>query len=322
MPDRKTDRHPVGHRPPIYELYGLKVRSEIELNAPVRAGTRADLVVSWGDSVTVPDDPPAGRVVARLPLSHSGYTYVETEDGYTLRFHATCEFRLARDGRALSVHLAPGANRDVVPLLLTGNVLAFLLTLRGECVLHASAVEVGDVALAFVGGPNMGKSTLAAFLCASGATLLTDDVLRLEPEAQRPRCFRGGFEVRLRPGAAALAEEFPAAACTRTVDDRVALRIESDSTSRPPLHAIVIPLPARDAKALRLERLPPTEALYNLIRYPRVLGLQATELVRSQFQALARVAQTVPVYRATIPWGPPFDRGLASALRDGVGLPR
>src|SRR5439155_1523704 len=105
-----------------------------------------------------------GRVLACLG-GGGGYTHAATGRGYTLRFHATCEFRVSRDGRVIRVHATPGTTPETVAILVGGHVTALLLTLAGECVLHASAVAVDGAAIAFVGSPGMGKSTLAARLC-------------------------------------------------------------------------------------------------------------------------------------------------------------
>ena len=306
---------------PTYALHGLRVRSEVPLCAPVDRNEPPDIEVRWGARLEIPARPPVGRVLAQLSLGDGrGYTHTQTTDGYTLRFDATCEFRISRDCRSIRVHVASDVSPDVVPLLLSGNVLAFLLTIAGECVLHSSAVAWGDRALAVVGGPGMGKSTLAALLCADGAALLSDDLLRVDVDDLR--CFPGTDEVRLRQGATSLAKRFPARVSTLTADRRVAIRLDGGSSERPRLSAIVIPRPSRTCAALRLEHLSPTRALFALLRYPRVLGWRATEVIGAQFRALARVAGAVPVCEAELPWGPPFDPQLPAALLDATGLER
>jgi hypothetical protein len=65
--------------------------------------------------------------------------------------------------------------------LLFAQVLPLSAALRGRELFHASAVSLGGSAFAFVGLSGSGKSSLAAHLVARGATLVTDDVLALEP---------------------------------------------------------------------------------------------------------------------------------------------
>ena len=296
-----------------YELYGLRVASDLPLNAPACRDGPVDLEVSWGQPLSATPAPPAGRVLAHAVWAGGqGYTHTETPQGYVLQFHEICELRVARDCKRMQVHLAPGANPDMAALLVSGNALAFLLMLGGECVLHASAVRLGRAALAFVGGPGMGKSTLAALLCAAGARLVTDDVLRLSHGPTGFRCYPGTGEIRLRPGAAALAAGFRAA--EETVDGRIVLRPDHAGPTLPRLDAIVIPYPSRTERTPRVEQLTGYKTLVALLRHPRVLGLCAPELLRRQFEVLGRVARSVPVYEAHIPWGPPFDPELVDAL--------
>jgi hypothetical protein len=318
----EADKAPPGIPTPIYELYGLRVRSEVHLCAPVCRDTSSEIDIQWGQSDTVSDEPATGRVLAMLSLGDGrGYSLTDTGTGYILRFNSSCEFRIAYDLRTIIVHLASGADPNIVPLLLTGNVIAFVLGLAGEHILHASAVEVGGSALAFVAGSGMGKSTLAALLCASGAAFITDDLLRLEPDGDDFRCFPGAPEIRLRPAAAALAGEFPTADTGRTADNRLAVHLDNHSDgSMPLLRAIVIPRPSRTCEVLSMERLTLPEALFWLTCYPRITGWQVSEPIRQQFQAFGRIAKSVPLYEAQIPWGPPFVPGLASALLRSVGL--
>ncbi|HEX9483499.1 MAG TPA: hypothetical protein VF929_02925 [Gemmatimonadaceae bacterium] len=62
---------------------------------------------------------------------------------------------------------------------LTGPVLGFALSMRGVLALHASAVVLDGVAIAFAGPSGAGKSTTAALLSLAGARVLTEDLLAL-----------------------------------------------------------------------------------------------------------------------------------------------
>lgn len=305
---------------PIYKLHGLCIRSEVALRAPVCQSACVDLDVSWGESFAIPAAPPTGCVLAKLSSADGrGYSFTRTATDYTFRFNEICEFRITNDRRSIAVHLTPGVNPGIVPILLAGSVMAFVLSLAGKSVLHASAVEVEGSTLAFVGGPGMGKSTLAAVLCSSGATLITDDLLHIEPDSNGFRCFPGTAEIRLRPSAAALAQQFPAAACELTADDRLAIRLDHYSGPSLPLRAIVIPRPSRSCQVLGLEQLTPSKAVVGLMSYPKITGWQVSEPIRRQFSAFGRLVKHVPVFEAEIPWGPPFSPELATALCRGVG---
>jgi len=64
--------------------------------------------------------------------------------------------------------------------LLFGQVLPLAATLQGLELVHASSVVVRDKTLAFSAVSGTGKTSLAAHLVATGAALLTDDVLAVE----------------------------------------------------------------------------------------------------------------------------------------------
>ena len=243
-----------------------------------------------------------------------GYTHTETEEGFVLRFLGTAQFVLDRDCRVVEAAVAPGIAADYIPILFSGNVLSFILTIRGEAVLHASAVDIGGEALAFVGASGMGKSTMAAVLCAGGARLITDDVLRLDLKDIGVGCHAGLPELRLRQAAAGLSEQFPSTVCRQTADGRLALRLPPPNDNVIPLRAIVIPKPSRDFPDLRCSKLSPLQAFLALTRYPRVLGWIGKEQLRRQVQWLGQVANRVPIFEAQIPWGPPFPVDLAKQL--------
>ena len=67
---------------------------------------------------------------------------------------------------------------------LLGPVLGFLMRVRGIVCLHASAVAVGDFAVAFLGAEGAGKSTTAAALGRRGYPVLCDDIVALEERGE------------------------------------------------------------------------------------------------------------------------------------------
>lgn len=304
--------------PHLYDLHGLRILSEIPLGQPARDGPH-DLMVSWSQGGATPDAPER-RVLADASWDGGrGYRHVETAVGFRLEFRDVCDVLVTPDRRSLTVRLTPGADPAMIPILLEGNVLAMLLLLAGECVLHASAVHVGSRAVAFAGGSGTGKSTLAALCCAAGAAFLTDDLLHVEWDAGGFRCLRGGREVRLRSQAASLAALFPDRPSRPTVDGRRAVCLRGSSVLPSRLAAVVIPVPTRPTGA-PIERLTPLDAWTALMQAPRVLGLRDPGLLRTEFETCSRLAQTVPVYRAEISTGPPYEPSLGADLLAAVGL--
>jgi hypothetical protein len=298
----------------IYEQCGLRLRSELELHLPVAVGEGYDVDVRWGEEIHDSADPPPGDVIAMYGSDEDRwYTATATGSGYHLRFRECGEFWISDDLAHVEVRPDPVGRTELLPILLAGTATAFLLSLRGETVLHASAVAIDGTALAFVGQSGRGKSTLAALLCVDGADLVTDDVLTVD--AGPPvTCTGGASELRLRAGAMRIADDRPDAVTRTTADERLALTLGSVPPSSLPLAAIVVPAPSRTATEVAVRRVPPSTALFGLLAFPRIHGWCQAEVLSRDFSVLSDVVNRIPVYDVTIPWGPPFAPTVAPSL--------
>jgi hypothetical protein len=108
-----------------------------------------------------------GRASCGFRFQYADGTLVWVERGGT---HAWCRS-------------ATGATLEDTATYLTGPILGFILRQRGDVALHASAVKIGDAALAIVGPHGAGKSTTAAALATRGFPLISDDVLHVRKTA-------------------------------------------------------------------------------------------------------------------------------------------
>lgn len=309
----------------LVRLYGLTVRSELPLHQdrPPADAQAVDLTITLGDPIVQPEELPPGKRLLHLQVSKQFFAAWRTDEGYLLRFFDTCDVHYDRTLSSAVIHPVAGADPDLLAVLAGGTVLAFALAMRGEPVLHASAVQIGDSALAFVGSSGMGKSTTATLMCADGALLITDDLLRLDLSSTPPTCSLGATELRLRKAAGDLSDRFASAPGRRTTGDaRDALAIPASTTEKLPLAAIVIPLPDNSGERTTAEvtKLDGMAAFLQLARFPRLLGWEDEEVLGRQFQQLGEVVDRVPVFQARLPWGPPFPAQLAADVRLAVGL--
>lgn len=305
---------PVG-QPPVYVLHGVRVRSPVPLAGFPHSGPDHDVDVRWTPWTPVPGTAPAGRVLA----SHSvdgRCLYVASVDGqgrYTLRVPGLCDFVLDRGLGSVECRLDPAADWAFVAVLVAGLVVAFLLSLGGHAVLHASAVEVDGRGIAFAGPSGTGKSTLAALLCAGGARLVTDDVLRVRL-TPRIACVRGSPQLRLRPAASwALGCFVTPPAVRRTADARLGIT-PAPAGGDAALWAVVLPRLSRTAAAIEMTPVTGAAAVARLASVCRVGGWTDPGVLRSQFHAIARVAAGVTVVDAVIPWGRSSPAGTARAI--------
>ncbi len=314
----------------VYRCAGLRIASEIPLDVTEIPGadpTDVDVSVVLGEWRNTPFTPPSEDIVAELyEDGYPRYIFCRVGDGFVGRIMGVADFEIDGNFSRVVCHPAPGGPEGVLPIIVVGSILAFLLVRRGCFVLHASAVAVDDQVLAFVGVSGQGKSTVAALFCAEGAELVTDDVLPLEfatdPSGRDTVIsIRTGGEVRLRDKAAELADRFDVAASVRTTaDDRIAVKPGSHSAERVALGAIVLPRPDRENEVVIARRLGDAEASFWLTRCQRIEGWSEPEDLRRQFIDVGRIVAAVPVYEVSVPWGPPFATDLPSQIIAACGL--
>ena len=303
----------------VYECSGLLVASEVPLSAPRSDAdpSSADVEIVLGEECDPPFARPSEDLVAEFVRDgYPWYTFCQMADGYVGRMTGIADFEISADLDRVVVHPVTGGKVEVIPIALPGTVVAFLLSMGGQTVLHGSAVDVDGEALAFVGVSGQGKSTMAALFCAAGAPLVTDDVLPLEFDAtgagpDSVHCRRAGHEIRLREKAFSLVERFDGTAGVRaTEDDRRAVAPSTSVLARLPLHAIVLPRPDREHDAVSARPLRAAEAALALGQCQRIEGWRRPAELRRQFEDMVRVAESVPVLEVAVPWGPPFAADL------------
>lgn len=300
----------------VYLQCGVRLRSEVELALPLAEGSGWDVDIRRGADVHDTAAAPAGEVIAAYENQggENWYTATRTEAGYRMRFRECGEFEISGDLTRVVMREDPVGRTELLPILLAGTVSALLLNLRGHVVLHASAVTIDDVAVAFVGQSGRGKSTMAALMCVDGADLITDDVLRVEP-GPPATCIGGAPELRLREKAVSIARAQPTTAVRATADERLAFAPPVTDVRPRPLTAIVIPSPSRTAAQVEGEVIEPSRALFALLAFPRVHGWRDKAVLAREFATLSQLVNQVPVIEATIPWGPPFDPDIARQVR-------
>ena len=89
------------------------------------------------------------------------------------------EFVIERTGAQVWARWPESLTLEDTATYLLGPIFGFLLRLRGFICLHASAVAIGERAIALLGTAGAGKSTTAAAFADSGYPVVSDDVLAL-----------------------------------------------------------------------------------------------------------------------------------------------
>lgn len=202
-----------GNRPAVYEVCGVRMVSNHPLPwlSRVRRHGPVDVRVNCGQ---LPEGLAVPEVLGSAPWWESCQQapdgqpllrawWEQKHSRFILRWNDGALFVMQADGSLLWVSWPPGSDADkVLSAYFPGNVLGFLLRLRGAFCLHASAVVYNGRALLFAGPPGAGKSTLAAALVHRGAALLADDLVALRPAAGALLAWPGFPQLNLWPAAA------------------------------------------------------------------------------------------------------------------------
>ena len=139
------------------------------------AGVAASRYAAWYWMATLPD----GRVYVR---------WIDVG-----------EYLVSADGREIVWLRASEASLESFRVYLLGQALSFALVKQGFEPLHGTAVVADGVAIAILGDSGFGKSTLAAQFLASGALLLTDDLLLLQSTGHGYVAHPGPSRIKLFP---------------------------------------------------------------------------------------------------------------------------
>jgi hypothetical protein len=104
---------------------------------------------------------------------------------------------LVSDGEDILVDILDGSRESDAALFVL-TVFGVLLHQRGDLVLHGSAIAIDGRAMIFCGPSGAGKSTLAASLMNRGLRIVSDDLSRIEFDANgRPVVFPDGRMLKL-----------------------------------------------------------------------------------------------------------------------------
>ena len=218
-------------------------------------------------------------------------------------------------GVAITLDPEPGRDEELKAFLL-GSGFGALLHQRNMLPLHASAVRVGEKAVAFLGSPGAGKSTLAVHLSRGGEPFLCDDICALADMAGTP-VLSPGLRVHKLWGDALAAMEVPAAGLAAVTGGIDKYKLPA-AVAEPPAAAelgLLVVLARGERTAVR--PLSGSEAagavIANTFRGELVgpMGRQA-----EHFRQCVELAGRVPVVRLERAWGLDRIGEGAALLRD------
>jgi hypothetical protein len=225
-------------------------------------------------------------------------------EGFLLRFPDLADFEVSADGQHVNCLPVPGIGAGTIDHLYLNQVLPLALSKLGKLVFHASAVDIADHAVAFLGASGRGKSTLAANFAVNGYPFLTDDGLVLESAA-------GGF----------LAQ--PSHASVRLWQDSHERLLSADAAMAPPveytsksrflagdeLSHCQQPRPRNAADVLgeghasdvTFRPMNETDALLAWTQHSFLIDIEDKGLIGAHFHEIAALANRIPCYHLDYP---------------------
>ena len=276
----------------LYSVFGLCIASEVPLPElpEVPKGAIPDLRIRIGP----------------IPHIEGGRTGLSIfPDGALLRIDEVGRFWMT-DGREMIVEPDSRGSERNLRLYLLGSAIAAILHQRSLLPLHANAIVVEGQAVAFMGHPGAGKSTLAAWFHDRGFEFLADDVCVVTwDDAGRPFAHQGIPRLRLwREALEASGRE--ASDYERSFDDMDKFTVPTDTINRlpaVPLSQVYLLEKAGEGEepgVIRLRGSAAVEALVaNTYRggYVPMMGH-----AQEHFLACARLSRAVPVFSAKRRW--------------------
>lgn len=326
-----------------YRVYGIELRS--------------DLPFSWLEDCRLPDDAPdgtaddpprahggappgpasarvqlrtvpgalpeqlAGRLGQGVPIEgddalDSPITFHPVDAATVVRFHGAADHVV--ESAAITCYLPDEQLLPLVQVQLLGTVLAVWLERHGVTTLHASVVEIDGGAVALLGAPGGGKTTLAAALVAAGARFVVDDLAALDATGPRLAVHAGYPVLRLWPEQAeVLAGGTEGLATVHPWYDKLAVPLERlaaggapaiRTAARPvPLQQVLLPRRGTAEQDVAFERLATGAGLQALVANAFLPGpVHGLGLAGGRLPTLARLLSETPVSVLRYPTG--FDR--------------
>jgi len=225
-------------------------------------------------------------------------------DGEYFRFDYADEtqFVIDRSGSEVWAEWSAPLTLEDTATYLLGPVLGFVMLLRGIVCLHASAIAIGNEAIALLGPAGVGKSTTAAAFAERGYSVLAEDVVTLDDRRDQFLVRPGYPCIRLWPPAvrALYGSETHLPKLTPNWDKRYLDLSERFQEEPLPLAAIYHLGERRHlARAPYVETLDRSQGLMALVANTYATKLMDKQMRAREFELLTRVVGSVSVRRVT-----------------------
>lgn len=218
---------------------------------------------------------------------------------WLVRFAGVADFVVSAAADVVTCY--PCVDSDAWRGIYEQQVEPLLLSLRGEQVFHGGAVEIGNMAIAFLGPSGRGKSTLTAAFARRDRAFLSDDCLHLDLSGRFVRVQPHATHVRLWEDSAEALGDGQAVYVPGSSKPRLSASDALPHCDR------VLPLTRAyllgdgDVEASAIEALSPSQQLIGWTANAFVLDIKNPEVLKRNLAAAARLVREVPMRRLDYP---------------------
>ncbi|MGH9313418.1 MAG: hypothetical protein ACRD09_11605 [Vicinamibacterales bacterium] len=222
--------------------------------------------------------------------------------GYLLRVPDLADFLVDAVGACVRIFREAETSDDTLRHLLLDHILPLMVSHRGELVLHASAALIGRGAVLFGARSGSGKSTLAAALASRGAQVLGDDAIALRANGVGLIALGAYPGLRLWPDVLARTGRQTGPAAEYSDKRRVGPGASEIRFSHEPAPVTgIYALDPSPAGPIRVDPLPPRDALMALVANAYVLDIGDRDRLTRQLDCAIGSGRAVPVRRLRFP---------------------
>ncbi len=274
-----------------YVAYGLGIRSDFAIPEFVEADAGWDVTIQMGRDRTI------SEYVSETALEHPWALKLSPDEA--IAYLKTIGVFRVEKGERITVIPESDASEAMIRFCLVGNVMAMALYQRGLLVLHASVVDIGGEAVAFLGVSGEGKSSTAAAFLACGYPVLTDDVAPVASNSTRPTIIPGFPQIKLsRAVANVLGYDFESLILLHPDEEKRGYHFQWPAPAKPlPIRCIYT---LAYGSEFSVEPLSAKDSVIELIQHSR-----PTTLMHSggapHFMQCAAIARQYPIYRLNRP---------------------
>lgn len=290
----------------FYQLYGLIFQSTFCIpDVPELSSTaqNPDATIQLVTDGCIQDFIPQG--VAQQPIA------LQVNPTDALVYLRDIGVFIVQGGCKIVLVAVQDAEQESICQALLGVVLAVLLYQRGLYILHASAVAINNIAIAFLGDSGAGKSSALAASVDQGWIGITDDLTAVHINTDNASLYSGVPKMKLSAAAAVQLQLAPSISTAE--ESAFALSTASPSAAYGLRNLYILEY----GSDWSIESVPQQQAIIELLRFS---GLKSVLPVRDRrhFQQAAQLVKHVNLYRLRRPRDLNQLSKLAELLKDHI----